>query len=113
MPPRQRWIAFHHIQACHPETIPEYSELLQMIGPDDPTLQHGVAERPPSDVGNARKRIQLLSQSYTRVPYTSMLTGCRSAAEPLFKAQHIMYRARYAAAELDQWQPTHPWDVLK
>ena len=33
-------VALQHLQGCHPEIIPEYSELLHMIGPDDPTLLH-------------------------------------------------------------------------
>ena len=28
-----------HFQGWHPEIRPEYSELLHMIGPDDPTLE--------------------------------------------------------------------------
>ena len=32
------WVALQHFQGCHPQIIPEHSELLHVIGPDDPTL---------------------------------------------------------------------------
>lgn len=32
-------VAVQHIQGCHPESKPEYSELFHTIGPDAPTLQ--------------------------------------------------------------------------
>ena len=34
---KQCWVALQHFQGCHPGIRPEYSELLRMIGPDDPT----------------------------------------------------------------------------
>ena len=34
----QCWVALQHFQVRHPEIRPEYSELLHMIRPDDPTL---------------------------------------------------------------------------
>ena len=39
VPVQQCWVALQHVQVCHPEIRPEYSELLHMIGPNDPTLR--------------------------------------------------------------------------